>query len=355
MKVEHVKVLLIEDSPGDARIIKEMLSEKKGIAFELEWQDELSKGTKYLAKDRVDLVLLDLNLPDSQGFNTFTTAKSQALQIPIIVLTGLADEALAIRAVRNGAQDYIVKGQVTGEQLAQRIQYAIARKLGEERRFTIQELKGFDGQGARRAYIAHQGKVYDVSGSPLWSEGTHFGQHFSGADLTDDLSKAPHGEEVFTNFHVVGELTSEARLGQVLLLRLERLHPHPISVHFATAYPVAFAILAFLSLFTGVGSFDIASFYVLILGFLASVFSGLTGLSSWKLTYLGKINKVFVMKLIFTAMLMVIITVCLVWRTLNPDILISGTGISYIYLILAASLVPIVVILGHYGGKIVYA
>lgn len=352
--MERIKVLLIEDNPGDARIIQEMLSEKKGVAFELEWKDELSKGMAYLDGDKVDLVLLDLNLPDSQGFDTFNSAKAQVLHIPIVVLTGYADETTAIKAVRNGAQDYIVKGQLTGEQLAQRIQYAIARRLGEERRFTGQELKGFDGKGARRAYIAHNGKVYDVSGSPMWSEGAHFGQHFSGNDLSGELTNAPHGEEVFSNFHIVGELTTEAHLGQGLLLKVEKLHPHPISVHFATAYPMAFALLAILGLFTGIESFDIASFYVLVLGFISAAFSTLSGISSWKITYLGKWDRTFIMKFIFTAALMVIITACLAWRILDPDILMGRAALSYVYISLAASLVPIVVILGHYGGKIVF-
>lgn len=352
--MEHIKVLLIEDNPGDARLIKEMLAENKNITFELEWKDDLSKGIQHLTQGNFDLILLDLNLPDSQGFDTFTTARAKALHIPIIISTGLTDETLAVKAVRNGAQDYVVKGQITGEQLVQRIQYAIARRLGEERRFSVQQLKGFDGKGARRAYIAHKGKIYDVSSSPLWSEGTHFGQHFSGNDLSDYLASAPHGEEIFSTFHIVGELSSEASLSRGLLLRFERLHPHPILVHFATAYPITFTLLAFLSFFTGVLTFDVASFYLLILGFVTSVFSGLTGLSSWKLTYLGKMNKIFMMKLVFTAVLMVIITICLVWRALDPEILTGGTGVSFAYLSLAASLIPVVVILGHYGGKIMY-
>ena len=76
---------------------------------------------------------------------------------------------------------------------------------GAPRRFTRAELKQFDGRDGRPVYAAYRGKVYDVSASPLWTEGQHF-EHLAGADLTDELPDAPHGEEVFENFLVVGEL-----------------------------------------------------------------------------------------------------------------------------------------------------
>jgi predicted heme/steroid binding protein len=76
---------------------------------------------------------------------------------------------------------------------------------GAPRQFTRAELKQFDGRDGRPVYAAYRGKVYDVSPSPLWTEGQHF-EHFAGADLTDELADAPHGEEVFENFPVVGDL-----------------------------------------------------------------------------------------------------------------------------------------------------
>ncbi len=73
------------------------------------------------------------------------------------------------------------------------------------RKFTRAELKAFNGSDGAPIYAAYQGVVYDVTTSPLWTEGQHF-DHFAGADLTDELADAPHGEEVFENFLVVGEL-----------------------------------------------------------------------------------------------------------------------------------------------------
>jgi len=69
MKMEHIRVLLIEDNPGDARLIKEMLAEEKSVLFDLEWKDTLSKGLERLAQGEIDVILLDLSLPDSTGFD----------------------------------------------------------------------------------------------------------------------------------------------------------------------------------------------------------------------------------------------------------------------------------------------
>ncbi len=126
MTTEPITILLIEDNPGDARIIKEMLI--AGAArLRLEWVDRLSKGQERLAQGRVDLVLLDLSLPDSRGIETFTQLGAQVDQVPIVVLSGIDDEVVAIEAVREGAQDYLVKGQVDSNLLIRAIRYAIER------------------------------------------------------------------------------------------------------------------------------------------------------------------------------------------------------------------------------------
>lgn len=350
--MEQFKVLLIEDNPDDARLIKEMLAGDKHSVFEVEWKDTLAKGMKRLADGKVDVLLLDLNLPDSRGLNTCMTVQEKASLTPVVILTGVDDETIALKAVKKGAQDYLIKGAIDAGQLKQSIRYAVARMSGEERLFTVQQLRAFDGREGRPAYIAYKGKVYDVSSSPQWIEGIHSGQHSPGADLTSDLASAPHGEEVFTGLRIVGQLTAEKPLAQRLLLRLEQLHPHPISSHFSTAYPLAFALLAFAYLLTGRAFFEISSFIMLILGFLAAIVSGIFGLVSWKITYEGKNTRIFTMKIVLSAVLTAIITACLAWRVLNPDILTAMTALSYIYLALAAIMVPVVVALGYLGGKI---
>ncbi len=151
-------------------------------------------------------------------------------------------------------------------------------------------------------------------------------------------------------FRIVGELGKEKSFGQELLLKLGESHLHPILVHFSIAYSIAVSLLTLLYVLTDKTPFETASYCMLALGFLSSPFAGLSGIFSWKVTYEGKMTKVFVRKIIFTVVLTAVITACFVWRTLNPDVLVT-TGLNYIYLMLVLSLVPIVTILGYDGGK----
>ena len=123
-----IRFLLIEDNPGDARLIKEMLADTGDRTVTLECADRLQPGIESLASGEIDGILLDLSLPDSHGFETFARTHSAAPDIPIIVLSGLDEEDLAVRAVREGAQDYLVKGEVDGNLLLRAMRYGIERK-----------------------------------------------------------------------------------------------------------------------------------------------------------------------------------------------------------------------------------
>lgn len=123
---------MIEDNPGDARLIHEMLREEKFEVDEIVRVDRLSKGLACLATRDVDAVLLDLNLPDSQGLDTFEKIHSEARQVPIVILTGLKDDAYGVEAVRRGAQDYLSKGKLDGPLLVRAITYAVERKKLDE-------------------------------------------------------------------------------------------------------------------------------------------------------------------------------------------------------------------------------
>jgi two-component system cell cycle response regulator len=127
MRASSLRTLLIEDNPADAREICEALAEAPHAPFEIDWVDRLAKGLAKAESESFDLVLLDLGLPESRGISTFTTMQAAAPEVPIIVLSGLDDEELALKAVRNGAQDYLVKGQVQGRSLVRAMQYAIVR------------------------------------------------------------------------------------------------------------------------------------------------------------------------------------------------------------------------------------
>ncbi len=132
MNGQGIRVLLVEDNPGDRRLIQEMLAEVAGAPFVLEAADCLASGRERLRVEDVDVVLLDLQLPDSRGHDTFLAAQAQAPHVPIIVLTGLGDEQVGVQTVQAGAQDYLVKGQVDGNLLARAIRYAIERKRAEQ-------------------------------------------------------------------------------------------------------------------------------------------------------------------------------------------------------------------------------
>jgi two-component system, NarL family, sensor histidine kinase UhpB len=127
MKEKVIRILLVEDNPGDALIIKEMLSEIYDNNFELVHFKRLDDGVKHVKED-IDIMLLDLNLPDSEGIETFNTMNKYAPELPIIILTGLLDEDLAINIVSEGAQDYLVKGQIDRQLLSRSIKYSIERK-----------------------------------------------------------------------------------------------------------------------------------------------------------------------------------------------------------------------------------
>ncbi len=125
------KVLLVEDKPEDTRLIREMLAEAKGASFELECADRLSTGLERLAEGEIDVVLLNLSLPDSQGLDTLAKMQAQAPQVPIVVLTELEDEELAVKAIQEGAQDYLAKEQMDSNLLVHSIRHAIGRKQAE--------------------------------------------------------------------------------------------------------------------------------------------------------------------------------------------------------------------------------
>ena len=144
MTLPSINLLLIEDNPVDALLINEIINHinEPKTAWQLIHADRLARGLEVLGQDRIDAILLDLGLPDSQGYATFTAIQKAAPTIPIIMVTATDDEALAIRAVQEGAQDYLVKGSIHHQVLVRSIRYAIERKhMEQEQKRLIKELK----------------------------------------------------------------------------------------------------------------------------------------------------------------------------------------------------------------------
>ena len=122
-----IRILLIEDDPGDARLIQEMLSESDSRRFTLVHEKWLSDGINRLNKEKFDILLLDLMLPESRGLDTLFKVSRHNIDTPIVVLTGLTDELTGTKAINNGAQDYLVKGDINSDLLTRSIRHAIER------------------------------------------------------------------------------------------------------------------------------------------------------------------------------------------------------------------------------------
>lgn len=132
MDYEPIRILLVEDNPGDAGLVKEMLDEATTVRFELTRGDRLSTALDLLDKGSFDIILLDLSLPDGYGLDTVIQTHVARPEIPIVVMSGLGDEELALKALHEGAQDYLVKGRVDSDLLIRSVRYSIERKQSEE-------------------------------------------------------------------------------------------------------------------------------------------------------------------------------------------------------------------------------
>jgi signal transduction histidine kinase len=143
MKANALQVLVVEDNEGDVRLLREMLSCERPGEFELTHLSRLDEAEAHLAKGGTDIILLDMGLPDGSGMDTVRRTHAAASGVPIIVLTGLDDEASAAEAMREGAQDYVIKGQIESRALPRALRHAIERfrMLGESDRMRSRQMQ----------------------------------------------------------------------------------------------------------------------------------------------------------------------------------------------------------------------
>src|SRR6202790_4082433 len=148
------KVLLIEDNPGDADMVRLRLVESQS-AINVNCVNRLSDGLASLAKDTPSVVLLDLNLPDSRGADTYRRLMEHSPNVPVVVLSGQDDEALAIKAVHNGVQDYLLKGNSSSRHLERAIRYAVERQ-GLVRALEITQKQQLEFKNRFLSHVSHE-------------------------------------------------------------------------------------------------------------------------------------------------------------------------------------------------------
>lgn len=228
------------------------------------------------------------------------------------------------------------------------------------KKLTKAELDKSDGKNGAPIFVAYKNKVYDLTQSSLWKYGVHGNSHEAGTDLTMSLLNAPHGEEVFEKYSSVGEFGGESgfeleeKLSRVVKTAGMDKRSHRMASHFPISLLLTASLLILLYEYIGDRSFEVAAYYTLSLGVISSPVSVLTGLWAWKISYLGLMTKIFKRKIIISIPLLVIGFMCVVLRSLYPNILIEKSPLSWIYLLMVISLTPIVIILGYYGGKITF-
>ena len=143
---DTLRILVVEDNPADAEWIRELLPESGPVVFQTECVVRLAAALDRLESPGIDLVLLDLGLPDSQGLATFRQIRRENPQVPVIVLSGTEDDNLALEAVREGAQDYLGKRQLSEYLLSRAVRYAVERKQAElQIQLQLDELRQWQG------------------------------------------------------------------------------------------------------------------------------------------------------------------------------------------------------------------
>ena len=228
--------------------------------------------------------------------------------------------------------------------------------------FDIAELEKFDGNNGRPVYVAHKGKVYDVSNSKLWENGLHMKRHHAGNDLTVDIQGAPHEPDVLERYPQVGILKKEVMeleipqplawlLGKVPMLRR---HPHPMTVHFPIVFAFSTTIFNILYLVTGIKSLEITALHCLGAGILFTAVAIATGFYTWWINYMSKPLKAVKVKMPLSITLLVAQIIAFVWRIKVPDVIDSIQGINIIYFLLVLSFFPMVVVIGWFGAFLTF-
>jgi len=236
--------------------------------------------------------------------------------------------------------------------------------MAPEKEFTSEDLKLHNGKDQPTAYVAHEGKVYDVSGSRMWKEGLHMRRHGAGADLTADIKGAPHGPEVLARVPRVGVLKPgkppmDENIPEVLLTLFEKVpmlrrHPHPMTVHFPLAFCLAVPLFNLLYLLFGEVTFERTAFHLLVLAIPSAALAMTTGPYTWWLNYGAKMNINIAVKMTGSSVLFVLLVAGFLWRLWRPGVLLFGGTAAIEYFVLTCLYAVIVTVLGWFGAKMTF-
>ncbi len=237
------------------------------------------------------------------------------------------------------------------------------------REFRLEDLAQFNGKDGQPVYIAHKGKVCDVTGSKLWKDGLHMRRHHAGGDLSVDIRAAPHGPEVLNRYPQVGVIKDDDDkddvdepvqvMPEIVALYMDRFpmlrrHPHPMTVHFPIVFSLAVVAFTVLYLFTGVKAFEVTALHCLVAGILFMPVVMVTGLFTWWLNYMAQpVNAVHV-KLLGSLLLFVIALTAFAWRMTNPGVLDEFSMAGVVYFLLIASMAPVISVIGWYGAHLTF-
>jgi predicted heme/steroid binding protein/uncharacterized membrane protein len=232
-------------------------------------------------------------------------------------------------------------------------------------RMDREKLSQYDGAEGKPAYVAHEGRIYDVTVSKLWRNGQHMKTHRAGSDLTVGIKTAPHGPEVLERFQAVAELAPE-RVAAVpgpamktpprLIAFFLGFHPHPMTVHFPIGLCIAASFFSVLSLFADFVFLRQAALYNIVLAAVAAPFTITTGLLSWYYNYSGIWTHIYRMKTLLSILILgLLLSAFVILLTALGGDTAARSGFWYwAYTSIVIALAPAVFGLGYYGGKITF-
>lgn len=235
---------------------------------------------------------------------------------------------------------------------------------------TSEELSRCNGKNGQPAYVAYKGIVYDVSDSDMWEEGEHQGDHSAGMDLTEAMENAPHTEDVFNAFKVVGKLTDKAvkapfskpdpqphgtASSKEKWRQWYRVyHPHPMAVHFPIVLHFFAGAMDIAFLFSPLEKFEQGTYYAFFAATLFGLIAMVPGILSWWVNYDFKMIRPLVIKLYTSIFTLLIGSIAVALHLLDPMIAYKSSAAALFYHFSVLITVPAVVVLGYYGGRLTW-